>query len=69
MESIEEYRVAIRKIDDYCDYLAKRGRKTNSIETMRYMLIGSIRRMSEKGQHTDPTKIGREEILTRPSSR
>lgn len=64
MESIEEYMVAIRKIDDYCDYLAKKGRKTNSIETMRYMLIGSIRRMSEKGQHTDPTKIGREEILT-----
>ena len=64
MESIEEYMVAMRKIDDYCDYLAKRGRKTNSIETMRYMLIGSIRRMSEKGQHTDPTKIGREEILT-----
>lgn len=64
MESIEEYRVAIRKIDDYCDYLVKRGRKTNSIETMRYMLIGSIRRMSDKDQHTDPTKIGREEILT-----
>lgn len=64
MESIEEYMVAIRKIDEYSEYLAKRGRKMNSIETMRYMLIGSIRRMSEKGQHTDPTKIGREEILT-----
>ena len=59
MESIEEYMVAIRKIDDYCDYLAKRGRKTNSIETMRYMLIGSIRRMNDKDQHTDPTKIRR----------
>ena len=53
----------MRKIDDYCDYLAKKGRKMNSIETMRYMLIGSIRRMSDKDQHTDPTKIGREEIL------
>lgn len=64
MESIEEYMVAIRKIDEYSEYLAKRGRKMNSIETMRYMLIGSIRRMSDKDQHTDPTKIGRDEVLT-----
>nr|DAP43243.1 MAG TPA: SITE SPECIFIC RECOMBINASE XERD [Bacteriophage sp.] len=64
MESIEEYMVAIRKIDEYSEYLAKRGRKTNSIETMRYMLTGSIRRMSDKDQHTDPTKIGRDEVLT-----
>lgn len=64
MESIEEYMVAIRKIDEYSEYLAKRGRKMNSIETMRYMLIGSIRRMSDKDQHTDPTRIGRDEVLT-----
>lgn len=63
MQSIEEYRQAMKKIDEHCDYLDRRGRKQSSVYAVRKALKSIIDKLGDENLHMDPTMIGRKEVV------
>ena len=63
MSRIAELKESRAKIEEYCEFLRKRGRKESSIYTVTKALRGAIKRLTDEGLEITPERIGRDEVL------